>query len=319
MGQANSPGSQLPRQVSIEPRRPGLQAKGMRRVKLSHVPLRPPNPLAGWEVKVHWTALMLFVAAAALMWVATVAPGRFERIGRWPEALLLLLGAATTLASLSRQLPAQNVVLAATLIGVMSGALYLVNGLASVPLGPIVYHRENVGQFLIRPLPWPLPVLWVVVILNARGVARLALRPRRRDPNYGLWVIGATVALVVLFELSFQPYATHIKAYWTWGATKLPSNWYTTPWTNFLGCAVMSLLLLLFVTPALIDKSPVPRPPALHPLLVWEVLNALFFSATLQRHLWNAAALTSAQMIVVGSLSLAGAAAKRRTGANALA
>jgi hypothetical protein len=191
------------------------------------------------------------------------------------DALLLLVTAASTLLSLCSQLPAQNVILSAVLIGALTGLVHFVNGLVAVPLGPLTYHTESVGRFMLSPLPWSVPVLWVIIVLNARGVARLMLRARRRTSHYGFWVMGTTVSLVGLFELSFQPYATQVRQYWSWKPTKLPWDWYTTPWSYFLGCAVMTLLLLLFVTPALINKHPNPKRPSFHPLLVWESLSAL--------------------------------------------
>src|SRR6185369_16898132 len=161
----------------------------------------------------------------------------------WPEGLLLLLATATTLASLTRQLPAQNVLLAATVVGFIGGAIQVVGGMTGIPFGPFVYNQENIGRFLFPPLPWSVPFIWVTVLLNARGVARLVMRSRRGKPNYGLWVIGTTVALVVLFELSFEPYATQVKEYWSWKPTKLPSDWYTAPWVNFPGWAMVVLLI----------------------------------------------------------------------------
>jgi hypothetical protein len=223
------------------------------------------------------------------------------------DVLLLLVTVASTLLFLCSQLPAQNVILGAVLIGALTGLVHLVNAIVAVPLGPLTYHTENVGRLIVSPLPWSVPVLWVVTVLNARGMARLMLRSRRRTSHYGFWVMGATVLLVGVFELCFQPYATQVRQYWSWKPTKLPWDWYTTPWSYFLGCAVMTLLLLLFVTPTLINKNPNPKRPSFHPLLVWESLSAVILLGAGSAHLRAAVVVTLSQMIATAVLSVAGA------------
>ena len=272
----------------------------MNRVVLKHIPVRPRNPFAGWQHRLHAGLLALFVVALSLVWLRLWRPIPFFGEARWPDGLLLVLTAAATLASLSRHLPAQNVVLAASVIGGIAGAAETLGAVTAIPFGPFTYNSEKIGQFLFYPLPWAVPVIWVVMILNARGVARLMLRPQRHRTDYGLWVIGLTTVLVVLFEFNFEPYATLEKQYWSWKPTKIPSDWYGTPWTNFLGSAVTALLILVFATPALINKSPVKSPPAWSPLLFWVLLSSLFLSSAALRRLWLAAGLNAAQMILVG-------------------
>src|SRR5262249_15645984 len=138
-------------------------------------------------------------------------------------------------------------------------------------------YSARMGQELFHPLPWTIPVVWLVAILNARGVARLILRPWRRTQNYGWFLIGVTALLVVLFDLAFEPFATHHKHYWLWNVSGAKSVWYGTPWVNFVARATTTLLILAFVTPSLIQKRPgPPTPPDLHPLLVWGLCNLLF-------------------------------------------
>jgi len=281
------------------------------RVDLKHIPVRPANPLAGWQTKAHVVLGALFVLNALLVGFAQRLSAPMIGMAHWPEGLLLLICAASTLAALCTQLPAQNVVFAAALIGVLTGAVHAINGIAAVPLGPVEYHRQEVGQFLFYPLPWAVPVLWTIVILNARGVARLMLRAKRGAPYYGFWVMGMTVLLVIVFDLSLEPFATQIKEYWSWKPTKLPTSWYTAPWTNFIGCAVMTLLILLFVTPMLINKSPVRKPVTYNPLLVWDSLSLVLLAGTTARPLWPVSALIAAQMIAVTGLCLA--ACKKRS------
>ena len=279
----------------------------MNRVELKHIPVRPQNPLAGWEQKIHWLLFVLFLLNAGLVWVRLRAPAAAFAGKSWPDGLLLVLAAGTTLASLSRQLPAQNCIFAAVVIGAAGGATEIMGASTGIPFGILVYNPENIGRPIFNVLPWSVPLIWVTAILNARGVARLMLRGYRSRPNYGFWLMGLTVLLTVLFELSFEPYATVEKQYWTWKPTRIPSDWYTAPWTNFFGWAVTTTLILLFVTPALINKSPVKHPPSYHPLVVWEVLCALFLTGIVQERLWRAAWVIGVQMILVAVFSVLGA------------
>ena len=279
----------------------------MNRVDLKHIPVRQRNPLAGWEHKFHRALFAVFLLNAALVGVRLWAPEVSFSGRNWPDGSLLLLATGTTLASLSRQLPAQNVILAAVLIGAAGGGAEILGVVLGVPFGPLVFHPQNGGRLMFNLLPWSVPLIWVTVILTARGVARLMLRRYRPNRNYGFWLMGVTVFLVIVFELSLEPYATGVKHYWSWKATRLYSDWYTTPWTNFLGWMVTTGLILLFVTPALINKSPVKHPPAFQPLIVWEILSALCLTGIIEHRMWGAAWLVATQMVVVPAFAALGA------------
>lgn len=276
-------------------------------VDLKHIPIRPANPFARWQKWLGAGTTFMFAGSVLLVGLKTWNQDAGVGTKQAADALLLLVTAASTLVSLCSQLPAQNVILVAVLIGAFTGLVHFVNAMVAVPLGPLTYHTENVGRFMISPLPWSVPVLWVVIILNARGVARLMLRSRRRTSHYGFWVMGTTVLLVGLFELGFQPYATHVTQYWSWKPTKLPWDWYSTPWSYFLGCSVMTLLLLLFVTPAMINKHPNPKRPSFHPLLIWEALSALILLGALSARLSAAVVAMLIQMTATAVLSIVGA------------
>jgi uncharacterized membrane protein len=290
----------------------------MHRVELKHISIRPRNPLVGWQRKLHAALLISFLAVLSLVWARTSLSIRMFGTASWPDGLLVLLAACSTLASLARQLPAQNVVLAAVVVGLFGSAIHVLGAIAAVPFGPFVYNKENVGRFLFYPLPWSVPLIWVIILLNSRGVARLILSSRRRSTNYGFWVIGVTILLVILFDFSFEPYATQVKEYWSWKPTKIPSDWYGAPWVNFLGWAVSAAVILLFVTPALINKSPhPPPPPSYHPLIVWETISLLFLTGMWVHHLRAGSAVTLCQMLVVAALSVLGATKSTRGGVEA--
>ena len=269
----------------------------MQRVHLKGLPLHPHNPFSGWEFKLHGIVLALFLCSALLVCLELFFPDRFFAEARWPDGLLLLVSVGTTLIGLTRHLPAQNVILAAVTIGVAGGAAASLSVVTGMPFGQLVYHPGNIGRLLFYPLPWTVPLIWVVAILNCRGVARLMLRRYRTARNYGLWLLGMTVLLALVLELSFEPFATVVKNYWSWKPTRIHSDWYSTPWINFVGWIVSSGLLLMFVTPALINKRPVQLPPNYHPLLVWEVLSCIFLTACARGHLWGATVFIIAQML----------------------
>jgi len=226
----------------------------------------------------------------------------------WPEALLVVTATLTTLATLARQLPAQNVLLAATIIVVGGGIAHAVGAMTDIPFGPFTY-LEGSGPKFLNTVAWPIPALWVIIVLNSRGVARLILRPWRKLRNYGFWLIGITTLLVVLLDLALEPFATHVKGYWLWLPTTLSLTWYGAPLTNSLGWLVTTLLILAFATPSLINKQSRSRkaPPDLHPLVAWLLALALFATGAITHQLWLAAGFCVVTGIVATVIALRGA------------
>ena len=193
----------------------------------------------------------------------------------WPEALLLVLATISTGTALWRQLPGQNVILAAVLIGLFGSAASALGVRTAIPFGPFVFGPDT-GPLLFNSIPWLVPLLWFAVILNSRGLARLILRPWRKTRTYGLWLIGLTAVSVVALELALDPFAAHLRHYWIWEETKVPLTWQGAPLVNFAACAVVALMILAFTTPALINKQLSKRStPDYHPLGVW--LGAMIF------------------------------------------
>ena len=274
----------------------------MHRVVLREIPLRP-NRFGGLAGGIHWIFFTLFVGQVALVWLRLWLPAAPFGDARWPEGVLVVLTAATTLASLTRQLPGQNVVAASLMIAIIGGSLEALGAQAAVPFGPFEYTAE-IGQRLFEPLPWAVPLLWLILILNGRGVARLVLRPWRRSRSYGFWLIGLTTLLVVLFDLGLEPFATSVKHYWLWHPTKTAIQWYGAPWVNFFSWAVIILLILVFVTPFLLIKRPGQNAPCYHPLVVWLMLNLLLVTGLAAHRLWPAVLLVSIQSALVAALGM---------------
>jgi putative membrane protein len=232
-----------------------------------------------------------FAAASFLLVLLTLCvPLRLPGKPGWSEAVLVLTGTLATLVSQTRRLPLQNVMLAAGIIGLMGGAIHAVGAATAIPFGPFSY-TDSAGPRVFGTLAWPIPFVWIIVILNSRDVARLILRPWRKLRSYGFWLIGITVALTVLFDLAFEPFAASVKHYWLWHPTRLPLTWFGAPVTNFLGWLVTALLTLAFATPALIDKRQqrsAKRPADYHPLVVWLLAVALLGVGAATHQLWPA-------------------------------
>lgn len=276
----------------------------MERVPLKHITLGHTR-FPDLKPAVHRICLGLFLVSLGLAWLRLWPElGLFEG-ARWPEGVLVLLTTATTLASLARQLPTQNVMLAACTIAFIGGAIHTVGALSGVPFGSFTYTR-NVGQTLFDPLPWAMPLLWVIAVLNARGVGRLILRSWRSTRNYGLWLMGTTAVFVVLFDLALEPLVS-IKDYWLWTPPGTSLTWYSAPWINFLGWGVSAILILAFATPALINKRPGEIPVDYHSLLVWIGLNFFLATADIRHGLWPAAIYIGASTAVAVLLALLGA------------
>jgi uncharacterized membrane protein len=274
----------------------------MKRIAFKEMPLQT-NRFARLPHIVHWVVFGLFLAGWGAGWLRFCLANAKWADAPWPDGVLLVLATATTLASMVRRLPGQNVMLAAIVIAVMGGAIHTLGGLTAMPFGPFVF-TDRVGRALFEPLPWSIPLLWLVVILNARGVARLVLRPWRQARNYGFWLLGVGVLLVVLFDFSLEPFATQVMHYWTWKATKLPFDWYSTPYVNFLGWALSALLILILVTPALLNKSPTKRPTEHHSLVAWLALLGVLATAAVRHQFWTAAIFTGVHGLLVGGFCL---------------
>jgi uncharacterized membrane protein len=198
--------------------------------------------------------------------------------GGWLDAAFILVATGSTLAALWRRLPFQNVLLAALGVAVIGGGFSALGTRTDLPFGPFVF-APAMGAQLFKTLPWAMLLVWVVVVLNARGVARLILRPWRKTKTYGFRVIGATALLVLLFDVALEPYAFRVKHYWLWLPTNLPLAWQGASLVNFLAWALITILVLLFVTPALIVKRPRSRSsPNFHPLCLW--LGGILLFAT---------------------------------------
>jgi uncharacterized membrane protein len=208
------------------------------------------------------------------------------------DAATIALAAIASVAALRRQLPLQNVMSAALIAAVIGGAAHGLSSSAnlSIPFGPIVF-KPSAGAKILDFVPWTVPLLWVVAIFNARGVARLILRPWRKVKNYGFWLIGLTAVLATAFDVALEPFAWYVKHFWFWQRTKMAINWEGATLLNFVGWLFVSLLIMMFAGPLFIRKQPGnPSAPEFHPLAVWLGALVLFAAGAAGAGLWWAAA-----------------------------
>jgi uncharacterized membrane protein len=249
----------------------------------------------------------LFLAAGALVLVQLWRPMPLPGKPGWPEAVLLLLAAISTISALMLHRPGQNVLLAAACVGLAGGAADYLDAKTGIPFG-MATRNEGSGLELFGTLPWALSLFWIVAVLNSRGVARLILRPRRKLHRYGFWLIGVTAVLTVLFDVAFDPFASRVKQYWLWEPVKLHLSWQGAPLVNFFGWGVVALLIMAFVTPLLVNKRPRQKqPPDYHPLVMWLSGILLFGAGSASLGLWPAVALDAIIGGAVAVLAIRGA------------
>jgi len=254
----------------------------------------------------HVFCFVVFILAFALVSVNLLLPGHFPReLAIGSEGFLLCFAAATTLCALSRHLPAQNVLLAASVIGLIGAIATYVGLKTSVPFGPFLFSLDMKPR--ISGLPWFVPIVWVVAVLNSRGVARLGLRPWRKTRNYGWWVIGLTIVLCMMLDLGWEVFIGPINHYVLWSQTKFPLSWHGVPFSNFLGWILTLLLIMAFCTPALINKRHTRSIPDYHPLIVWLLLNLVCLIGAAESHLWSAVAVTAACCVIASVFAIRGA------------
>lgn len=266
----------------------------------------PCAPIRADEVKNLHRSILAAFATAGILWLGSLLQFYGPAHSGWLAAMFLVLASAATLISLAQNLPMQNVLGAAATIAIGAGVAAIIDAKSGVPFGVRTYTEESGPQWL--GVSWAIPFIWIVVILNSRGVARLMLRPWRKLSRYGFHVIGLTAALAVVFDLSLEPFAAGIGHYWIWWTTRAIPAWHTAPFYNFLAWLVVTLLILAFATPWLIDKNPHRKSaPDYHPLIIWLALVLLLAAACARAHVWSAAGESVIAAIAVAYFAMRGA------------
>jgi len=193
----------------------------------------------------------------------------------WLDIVIALLAVIATVAGQAQRLPFQNVFLASAIMVAIGGSALALGARTGVPFGSVAY-TESAGPRIFGTVPWLLPLIWIVVLFNARSVGRLVFRPWRKSRTYGLRVIALTCVMAVVFAFALEPYASKLNRYWLWRADQGTLAWYGTPWINFTGWLLISLLIMAFSTPFLLNKKPKKSPPFYQPLVIWVTIQTLF-------------------------------------------
>ena len=231
----------------------------------------------------HWLLACLLAIVFGVEMASCFWPLPF---GGWTDTAFIVIATASTLAAQWRRLPLQNVLQAAFGIAAIGGGFSALGAKTDLPFGPFVF-TSGVGPLIFKTLPWALPLIWVVVVLNSRGVARLILRPWRKTKAHGFRVIGMTALLALLFDVAFEPFATRVKHFWLWLPTAWPLTWQGASVMNFLAWALITIMILLFVTPVMIIKKPRSKTgPDFYPLCLWFGALILFGTGCAVTGIW---------------------------------
>jgi uncharacterized membrane protein len=256
---------------------------------LIRVPVPAPKRFDGWAIGLLCVALFFSVTSMAFpsVW------------GGWSDALLAVSVTLWLLTSLARDLPLQNVILAAMIIGFIGSMANAVGTVAHLPFGPLRYEL-GAGPRFSSVLPWFAPLIWISVILTGRGVARLILRSQRGKFLYGFWLIALAAVLALIVDFGVETWATQVKHYWSWRSTaaipqrgSVPSSLHFTAWF------ATATAILVMIAPWLIRKQPGERPPDYQPLIVWVLLHGWFAAAAFGRGLAIFAGLSALAATVI--------------------
>jgi len=200
----------------------------------------------------------LFVTCFLLSCARLVWPPIGISLGGAPEFLLLVLAALCSLSQLARELPWQNVLMAAALIEIVAAAIqWLLFG-----------NSERFALLLLS---------WLVATLNGRQLAYQILQRRQGCSVFGLWLLGLTGFFVALFALGLSGWAAAQalrpdRAIWLYPASG--------GFIAVLGSAI--------ATPWLIVKRPSRRPPGTQGTILWLLLNLWVATAAAGRTSWIA-------------------------------
>lgn len=230
----------------------------------------------------RWTHRVLF-GLFLLLWALVLARqfpslSEFGGVG-WPGAALLVAAVLVTVSSLASRISLQSALMAAGVIGLLGGGAYWVSYVTGIPFGPLEFPHAA-GTTVFQGWFFVPAMIWVVLLLNARGLAALILEPAAKHRDHGLHLLGLTALLMLLMALALEPFCSTVHHYWLWGQTRLAVAWHTVPLSCLFAWAVVSVIASIAATPFLVDKHPRPSPPSREVTWVWALLNVLFAVGT---------------------------------------
>jgi len=133
---------------------------------------------------------------AAQIWQITKAGSPFL------DVFLLSTAAIATLLAANQRLPLQNLVGLVVTIAIFWWATLLIAKTSGVFIFPPRFRFHFLREYAFG-------LLWVVGIINARGVAQLVLHRWRNRGNYGLWLIALGSFLVAIEDSAARQSAVY--------------------------------------------------------------------------------------------------------------
>ena len=216
---------------------------------------------------IHQPVFIVFLAAWLTMIGACLLG--LDPVRAWPYAPQFLLFAATaaTLTGLARVLPWQNVLAAAGLIGASGAGLEILAYVTGLPFG--ARSPQLAGDHVALIAVWWLPLGWINILISARGVARLTLRPWREIRFYGWWLILGSALLAATFDLAWQELNTGLNSGLGPGVIR--------PLSFLLLKAGLAFGVMTLAAPWFIDKHPsrYKQNPDFHPVILWMAFTIL--------------------------------------------
>jgi uncharacterized membrane protein len=260
-------------------------------------PLPDPKVLMSCRVALGLIAISS-VVFAVLPLVAAL-PAHWH----WTDTAWLVVAALTNLVCLTRHLPLQNACTVGLIVGGLGMGAELLNAKTGMPFGARVF-TDCPGPKLFALVPWPAPLLWMIVVINARGVARLVLTPWKNTELYGFWVIGVACLLAIIFQLMLVPVATQLRHWWH-SPVAQGSDWFSVSARYWIGYVTTVLAMLVAATPWLISKHPGKRLPDHAPAITWMLLSLVFTVRLAFAHLWSGAAVAACSLLASGAIVVA--------------
>jgi hypothetical protein len=220
--------------------------------------------------------LISISVASCQMWVPPA--GGSANAWAWLSVALAFAG---TIAAETRDLPLQNVILAAAVIGGAGtvGAMFCQLAIVeTVHQGYAMAGREaGFGLGFLASCG-----MWVVMILNARGVAKVLLQPWRCTANYGVWMLLSTALLVMGLEVGAFATNRRSAADATHPITIGPGNL----WVHLTVWTAVTLVTLAVATPILINKSGVQRRSTFQPVVIWLAVGLVLLADAALLGVW---------------------------------
>jgi hypothetical protein len=231
-----------------------------------------------------WVLTGVFSASCAVLVVTLCFAPTVLKSSRWWEVPLVSIGLAATWITVSRALPWQNVLSVSAIIGLVATGFEVLTSL---------FHHS--GRLVLNAsIIWPAALVWVIAILNARAVARLALVRWRSVPAYGLWLLGLNMLIALGFVIGWR--ALQAVAGESVASNPLTTIGAQAAFGNFLQVGATVILAVLLAAPFLVNKQPQEQMPAIEPIIFW-----LSFSLVSVIAAWVNLALLTASILALSN------------------